>query len=98
LQASGQNQTLNTPAHSLSSIRKKQSFPANLVSCDAGLPSRRDNPIDEALGFRGFDMRMLDRVDDHHAILVEQASIAFCQNGQIGAIFEVEPGGAGILR
>ena len=75
-------------------VGEEELLPADLVVGDRLLPLGRNEPVDELLAEFLLDVRMLGRVHQNHAVLVEQALVAFDQDGQIGAVLEVEPGAA----
>jgi len=55
---------------------------------------RRNEPVDERLAELALDVRMPSRVHQHHAVLVEQARVAFDQDHQLAAVPEWQPGAA----
>src|SRR3954468_19570180 len=60
----------------------------DLVAGDGLLPPRRDQPVDEGLPVPRLHVRMLDRIDQHDAVLVEQPLVAFRQDGKLAAVLE----------
>jgi hypothetical protein len=63
-------------------------------SGDRLLARRGGHPVDELLRLRGLHVRELLRAHDHHAVLVEQAAVAFDQHRQVAPVPEAEPGAA----
>src|SRR5215475_11627926 len=57
-------------------IGEEQFLPVDLVIRDRLLALGRDEPVDEGLAERLLYMRMLFGIDQHHAVLVEQALVA----------------------
>src|SRR6266545_159353 len=72
----------------------EQLFAVDRISGNRLLARRRDDPIDELLREPFLDARMHHRIDEHHAVLVEEAFVAFDQDRKIAAIPECEPGPA----
>src|SRR5688572_10513189 len=83
-----------SPRYLLAGIREEKLLAADLIGSDGGLSLGRDQPVDERLALRLFYMRMLRRVDQHRAVLVEQAPVALDHDPELAAVLEREPGGA----
>src|SRR4051812_38558115 len=79
---------------SLPGAGKEQLLAPDPITGDDALPGRRHDPVGELLRQGLFDMRMSGRIDDDHAVLVEQAAVAFDQHRQLAAVLETEPGAA----
>src|SRR5712691_4523434 len=78
----------------ISCIGVEQLLAIDRVLGDRFLARRRDDPVDELLPERLLDARMRYRIDEHHAVLVEEALVVFDQDREIAAIPECEPGPA----
>ena len=57
-------------------------------------PLRRDQPVDEALACLLLHRRMLRRIDEDDAVLVEQPLVALHDDCQVGLVAERQPGAA----
>src|SRR5690242_1466662 len=75
-------------------VWKEQLLPVDLVRGDRVLSFARNQPIDELLPEVALDVRMLDWIDKHDAVLVEQSPVAFDDNREVAAILERQPGSA----
>src|SRR5215469_9996916 len=75
-------------------IREEELLAADLVVGDRLLTLARGQPFDEAHAERLFYMRMLRRVDQHDAILIEEPLVALDEDLQILPVLEGEPGAA----
>ncbi len=61
-------------------VGEEQLLAADLVVGDRLLPVARDQPVDEGLPLRDLHIGMLGRIDQHHAVLVEQPLVALDQD------------------
>ena len=76
-------------------VREEQLLPIDPVARDRLLPGRRGHPVDELLRLRRLHVReACCGLTSHHAVLVEQALVAFHQHRQLAAVLEAEPGAA----
>src|SRR5215472_5870524 len=75
-------------------IGEEQFLPVDLVIRDRLLTLGRDEPVDEGLAESLLDVRMLFGIDQHDAVLVEQALVAGDEDVEIAAVLEREPGAA----
>ena len=75
-------------------VRVEQLLAADLVAGDDVLTFRRNQEVDELLTEVFLDARIFRRIHQHHAILVEQALVAFDHDGEIAAVLESEPSAA----
>src|SRR5215467_1719076 len=75
-------------------IGEEQLLPVDLVVRDRLLAFGRDEPVDEGLAERLLDVRMLFGIDQHDAVLVEQALVAGDEDVEIAAVLERKPGAA----
>src|SRR5690348_1670590 len=75
-------------------IGEEQFLPVDLVVRDRLLALGREQPVDEGLAERLLYVRMLFGIDQHDAVLVEQALVAGDENVEIAAILERKPGAA----
>src|SRR5262245_42074499 len=75
-------------------IGEEQFLPVDLVIRDRLLALGRDEPVDEGLAERLLYVRMLFGIDQHDAVLVEQALVAGHEDVEIAAVLEREPGAA----
>src|SRR5215467_4260543 len=75
-------------------IGEKQLLPVDLVIRDRLLPFGRNEPVDEGLAEVLLHIGMLFGIDQHDAVLVEQALVAGHQDLEIAAVLEREPGAA----
>ena len=78
----------------LAGIGKEQLFAANLVGGDRLLAGRRDDPVDELLAGFLLYLRMPGRIDQHDAILIEEALVTLHKNGELLAVLERKPSAA----
>src|SRR3982074_1467026 len=69
-------------------VGKKELLAIDLVLGYRFLAFGRDHPVDEHLAEILLDARMLVRVHQHHAVLIEQALVACDENRKIAAILE----------
>src|SRR5262249_53068845 len=76
---------------SLVCIREEQLLAADLVTGDRLLSFWRDEPIDERLPEVLLDVRVLCRVDEHHAVLIEQPLVTLDEDLEVAAVLEREP-------
>src|SRR5262249_55791778 len=76
------------------SVRIEQLRAVDLVVGDVPLSFRRHQIIDELLPELLFHVRMLIRVYQHDAVLVEHALVTFDQDLQIVLVLEMNPGAA----
>src|SRR5687767_8202395 len=83
-----------SPRYLLAGIREEKLLSADLIGSDGGLSLGGDQPVDERLALRLLYVRMLRRVDQHHAVLVEQAPVALDHDPELAAVLEREPGAA----
>src|SRR5581483_10546673 len=72
-------------------VGEEQLLPADLVSRDDLLALGRDQPVDELLAEVLLHVRVLLRVHQHHAVLVEQALVALHDDLEIAAVLERDP-------
>src|SRR5262250_2612667 len=72
-------------------VREEKLLAVDLVTRDHRLPARRDEPVDELLAEVLLDVRMFFRIDEHHAVLVEQALVALDHDLEIATVLEREP-------
>src|SRR5262249_41524169 len=70
----------------LPGIGEEEFFAADLVVGDVLLPLRRQEPVDERLSEFLLHVRMLRRVDQGDAVLVEQPLVAFHHYGEIATV------------
>ena len=75
-------------------VREEQLLAVDLVVGDRLLAFRRNQPVDEGLAELLLHVRMLGRVHQHDAVLVEQPLVAFDHDGEIALVLEREPGAA----
>src|SRR5438477_3300223 len=75
-------------------IREEQLLAADFVRGDRFLSLPRDEPVDEPLSEIALDVRMLLGIHQHHAVLVEQTTIAFYDDSEIATVFERKPSSA----
>src|SRR5262245_30553241 len=80
------------PGHT--GIGEEQFLSVDLVIRDRLLALGRDEPVDEGLAERLLYVRMLFGIDQHDAVLVEQALVAGHEDIEIAAVLEREPGAA----
>src|SRR5262249_54153617 len=73
-------------------IGEEQLLPVDLVIRNRLLALGRDEPVDEGLSERVLYVRMLFGIDQHDAVLVEQALVAGDEDVEIAAVLEREPG------
>ena len=66
----------------------------DLVAGDVLLAFRRNQIIDELLAEFLLDVRMLVRIHQHDAVLVEHALVAFDHDLQFALVLEMNPGAA----
>src|SRR5688572_17389195 len=78
----------------LGRVRKEELLAVDPVAGDAALPGLGQDPVDEALAVGGLHMRVALRIDQHHAILVEQPRIALDKDPELLAVAEGKPGAA----
>src|SRR5204862_5575571 len=86
--------TVGQALTSVRRVRKEQLLAADLVRGDRLLPCRREHPVGERLRELHLDVRVLRRIDDDDAVLVEEALVALDQDREIAAILEAQPGAA----
>src|SRR5262249_36042524 len=72
-------------------IGEEELLTVDLVTSDRLLSLLRDKPIDERLPKVLLDVGMLVGVDEHHAVLIEQALVALDKDLEVAAILECEP-------
>src|SRR5262249_56057638 len=75
-------------------VGEEQFLPVDLVIRDRLLALGRDEPVDEGLAERLLYVWMLFGIDQHDAVLVEQAFVAGHEDVEIAAVLEREPGAA----
>ena len=75
-------------------VREEQRLAVDLVGGDGGLAVLGHQPAHELLAQLLLDLRMLGRVDQHHAVLVEQLLVALDHDAELPAVLEGEPGAA----
>ena len=73
-------------------IGKEQLLTAYLVIGDGPLTFRGNEPIHEGLSVRRLHAGVLRRIDQHHAVLIEQPAIAFHQDRKLAAILAATSG------
>src|SRR6188508_3863612 len=83
-----------SPRYLLAGIREEELLAPDLISSDGGLSLGRDQPVDERLTQLLLHVRMLGRIDQHHAVLVEEAPVALHHDRELAAVLEREPGAA----
>src|SRR4029453_3553477 len=83
--------TLANSGPRLTRIREEQLLAVDPVGSDRVLSFGRDHPIHDKLTELLFDARVLVRVHQHHAVLVEQAFVAFDEQGEVAAVLEGQP-------
>src|SRR5215472_8856118 len=69
-------------------VGEEQFLPVDLVVRDRLLTLGRDEPVDEGLAERLLHVRMLFGIDQHDAVLVEQALVAGDAQVEIAAVLE----------
>src|SRR6185503_8915715 len=72
-------------------VWKEQLLAADLVVGDRLLTLSRDHPVNKGQAHLHLDVRVLGRIDEDHAVLVEQALVALDRNDQFAAVLEREP-------
>src|SRR5690625_2084472 len=81
-------------ASRLIGVRIEELLTVQLVGADRSLPFLGNQPVDEGLALLGLDVLVALGIDQDHAILVEEAVIAFDQNLQVTAVLKSDPGAA----
>src|SRR5690625_1195565 len=81
-------------ASRLIGVRIEELLTVQLVGADRSLPFLGNQPVDEGLALLGLDVLVALGIDQDHAILVEEAVIAFDQNLQVTAVLKADPGAA----
>jgi hypothetical protein len=72
-------------------VGEEKLFSIDFVASDGALTLRRGQPVHESLTIGHFHARVLVRVHEHHAVLVEKAVIALDEDGKAASIFERQP-------
>src|SRR5258708_2355312 len=75
-------------------VGEEQLLAVDLVVGDRLLALGRDEPVDEGLAQLVLHVRMLCRIHQDDAVLVEQLVVAFDRDGEVAAVLEREPGAA----
>src|SRR5262245_32032751 len=69
-------------------VREEQLLAVDLIVGDRLLTLRRDQPVDEGLAEVLLHMRVLGRVDQDYAVLVEQPPVALDHDLELAAVLE----------
>src|SRR5574341_531419 len=72
-------------------IGKEELFASYLIGCDGALPLRRDDPVDEGLAHLLLHVRVLRRVDENDAVLVEEALVPYHRDDELAPVLAREP-------
>src|SRR5690606_14081647 len=75
-------------------VREEELLPLDLVICNGLLPLLGEDPVDELLAVLLLHVRVLLRVDENDAVLVEQSLVALDCDLQLLLVLERDPGAA----
>src|SRR3954469_21762521 len=75
-------------------VREEELLAVDLVVGDRLLALGGDQPVDESLAHLLLDVRMLRRIDEHHAVLVVEALVALDHDREVATVLEGKPGAA----
>src|SRR4029079_8615660 len=76
---------------SAAGVGEEELLAVDPVGGDRGLPPRRDQPVDEFLPHLLLHVRMLRRVHEHDAVLVEELPVPLDEHHEVAAVLEREP-------